>query len=102
MYIQYIHTLCTYINAYIIISNTVVTVRYDAYFGQGTGPIYLDRVRCSGLESKLVDCLHSKDTSGDTHAEDAGVECAPKGLCVLYITIYMYIHVVNIVMSLHD
>ena len=48
-----------------------------SHFGHGTGPIFLDRLGCSGTESSLIDCnrfaglgLHSCD-----HSQDAGVRC---------------------------
>ena len=50
----------------------------NAYFGQGTGPIHLDNVGCSGSESVLVQCNHLTATSC-VHAEDAGVRCSPPG-----------------------
>ena len=46
-----------------------------AYFGEGTGPILMDAVRCRGSESRLIDCPYDKDTAEDSHAEDAGVHC---------------------------
>ena len=48
----------------------------SAHFGRGTGPIYLDNVRCSGSESKLANCPHSPSVSCYYgHLEDAGVRC---------------------------
>lgn len=47
-----------------------------AYFGQGRGIIHMDNLRCTGNENKLMDCPYSRDTTYDTHAEDAGVRCA--------------------------
>ena len=49
-----------------------------AEFGQGTGPIWMDSVRCSGTETRLIDCDYDADTSADSHDEDAGVGC-PQG-----------------------
>ena len=51
----------------------------DAQFGQGTGPIFLDNVQCSGSEYRLIDCTLSTDASECTHAEDASLRC--NGAC---------------------
>ena len=48
-----------------------------AYFGQGSGPIWLDDVGCTGSESTLVNCTHLgiNITRSCSHSEDAGVSC---------------------------
>ena len=47
-----------------------------AYFGQGSGPIYLDNVACGTTENRLINCSFDMNTAEDTHAEDAGVRCS--------------------------
>ena len=48
----------------------------DAYFGAGTGPIYLDDVACTSNASQLLECgsrpilVHDCD-----HSADSGVGC---------------------------
>lgn len=48
-----------------------------ATHGQGTGPIWIDDVACSGSESHLYDCRHRGWGNHDcTHSRDVSVKCA--------------------------
>ena len=57
------------------------TPYYSAYFGQGSGPILLDNVTCTGSESTLANCDHLGVgvTRSCSHSEDAGVRCYHNG-----------------------
>ena len=50
---------------------------YSATFGQGTGPIWLDRIACRGNEHNLANCTHPGYgvIYSCSHSEDAGVVC---------------------------
>ena len=57
-----------------------VDVKHFAYYGQGSGPIWLGVLDCDGTELTIGDCPnlgwgeHNCDDS-----EDAGVKCHPLG-----------------------
>uniref|UniRef100_A0A3Q2Q7R0 SRCR domain-containing protein n=1 Tax=Fundulus heteroclitus TaxID=8078 RepID=A0A3Q2Q7R0_FUNHE len=54
-----------------------LTVHASAYFGEGTGEIWLDDVGCSGYEASLSQCSHSGFGSNNCeHSEDVGVTFA--------------------------
>ncbi|XP_075900741.1 scavenger receptor cysteine-rich domain-containing protein DMBT1-like isoform X2 [Nelusetta ayraudi] len=49
----------------------------SAYFGRGSGPIWLDNVECSGEESAITHCTHNPvGQSNCGHDEDASVICS--------------------------
>ncbi|XP_033754728.1 deleted in malignant brain tumors 1 protein-like [Pecten maximus] len=47
----------------------------DAAFGQGSGPVLVRNVNCSGSESELDQCPLGSGTSSCDHTEDVGVVC---------------------------
>lgn len=51
----------------------------NARYGPGTGPIHLDDVACTGMESGITDCVYDRDTSNCRHVEDASVNCSANG-----------------------
>ena len=55
-------------------------VAFDrAYFGRGTGRIWLDNVSCDGDESSVFECGHSGiGINNCQHYEDASVSCTGK------------------------
>ena len=60
----------------------------SAGFGQGSGPIWLESVTCTGSESTLASCGHLgvNITRSCNHSEDAGVRCTGgQGIYYIYV-----------------
>ncbi|XP_063094196.1 antigen WC1.1-like isoform X1 [Cavia porcellus] len=54
-----------------------LSATFSAHFGQGSGPIWLDEVNCTGEESHVLECLYKDWRNNDCeHEEDAGVICS--------------------------
>ena len=48
-----------------------------AHFGEGSGPIWLDDVFCTGFESELLECYHRGiGIHNCAHYKDASVRCS--------------------------
>ncbi|KAK7497125.1 hypothetical protein BaRGS_00011655 [Batillaria attramentaria] len=53
-------------------------VRPSAHYGQGTGPIWLDDLNCTGNERDVFQCSHRGVGSHNCdHSEDVGLNCSP-------------------------
>ena len=51
----------------------------NAFFGRTNGRLNINRVRCLGTESNLLECGFTSFTVFDDHSEDAGVRCYEVG-----------------------
>ncbi|XP_041032964.1 deleted in malignant brain tumors 1 protein-like [Carcharodon carcharias] len=56
---------------------TVLSAQTGAYYGEGTGDIWLYNMRCKGTESALDQCsVNPWGLKNCTHSQDAGVTCS--------------------------
>ena len=78
---------CTYLVANVVVDvffdgfvskfHTGATAHSSAYFGRGSGGIFLDSVGCTGTESSLLSCSnHGVGIHRCQHSEDVGVRCS--------------------------
>ena len=80
---------CTNLSSHyfnIIISDA--TAHSNARFGQGTGPIFLDNVACTGEEDTLVSCTYDSNTADCFHSDDAGLTCIAD--CMFMATTFLF------------
>ena len=48
----------------------------NAYYGAGSGPIFLDDVQCTSSSTQLLECFSTPILSHNClHSADAGVKC---------------------------
>ena len=56
----------------------------NAYYGVGSGPIYLTDVSCTSSSTSLLQCNSDPILSSEcSHLEDAGVKCEGNTQCML-------------------
>ena len=62
---------------YVYACNSGAVAFRGAQFNQGTGPIFLDQLFCSGLETSVLECMQHIPLGLSTckHSQDAGVRC---------------------------
>ena len=74
--------------------SSAYTYYSSAYYGQGTGPIWLDDLICSGSELTLLQCSHRGIGSHNCgHSEDVSVRCSGSktgSLFILKIFSYLF------------
>lgn len=60
-----------------------------AVYGQGSGPIWLDDVKCKGSETSIEKCSHRPWGSHNcNHGDDVSINCMPNGINIsLYVLI---------------
>ena len=56
------------------------TAIFDAHFGEGVGPIFLDKLRCGTADDSLLDCQSGEPhgLSRCSHSQDVSVMCPGK------------------------
>ena len=55
-----------------------IVAKSEAFYGQGSGLIWLENVDCVDTDMSIIHCSHSRWGVNDcSHSEDAGVLCAP-------------------------
>ena len=54
-----------------------IAIKTSAYYGRGSGQIWLDDVNCVGIELTIENCSHGGwGNENCFHSEDAGIQCA--------------------------
>ena len=69
------YATCSCVNDKCISHYSGVIALPSAHFGEGTGPVLVYNVVCSGTELGLLDCSYSTDTARDRNHSYPGVIC---------------------------
>ena len=52
------------------------TPRFNAFYGEGSGPVFLSNLNCTGPELKILECPNDYYAAQNCrHYKDAGVQC---------------------------
>ena len=71
--------VCSILDATLALPLDAGTAYSNAFFGQGTGAIFLSDLGCSGSETRIDACSHTGVGQHNcVHSEDAGVRCTGK------------------------
>ena len=55
----------------------IIAVRHNAFYGEGSGKIWLNDLNCSGSEKSIRRCSHRGwGIKNCIHSKDAGVKCS--------------------------
>ena len=58
------------------LSLDAVATRYNAFYGEGNGQVWLNNLYCVGTESSIKNCLHGGwGMNNCSHSQDVGVKC---------------------------
>ena len=83
---RYIHItiVLTMFSSYITASQILLSTDFD----EGSGPIFLDQLRCSGSEQSLLECPSGRGIGLHrcTHVMDVGLHCS--GIFIYTCTLY--------------
>ena len=66
---------------YLVYASGSVAYRNANQYGQGTGPILMSNVGCTGTESRVLDCSYYPFHEC-THSYDVGIKCEGKCNCI--------------------
>ena len=71
-----------------------ITARHNAFYGEGSGKIWLNDLNCVATEKSIRTCSHRGWRIGNcTHSEDAGVKCSTGKMVVPTVILYTYVYV---------
>ena len=82
---------CTY-----IVAEPVYGLESSDSFGAGSGPIWLDDVKCTGTESNILSCpqLALGSDHNCQHNEDSGIKCQSKqSEYVFFACLFIYLFI---------
>ena len=79
-----------------------IAARYNAFYGQGGGQVWLGNLTCDGTERNIRRCSHSGwGVKNCSHSKDAGIQCSVPGSVYSKFSIMIYATSLSILHTVH-
>ena len=75
IYLNLCPVMCRYTSNFSCLTNPGAIAVGSQLFGEGTRPIVITNINCSGTEQSLLNCMHNTGSTCTTERDDAGVVC---------------------------
>ena len=97
---RYLTSLCTLarcaFNHYGCLYNPLGAIpHFNSFYGIASGPVWFGYMYCTGIESRILNCVHSRIGSSCSSRDHSGVECPGMPLgCYFWkhVSIQAYLH----------
>ena len=81
-----------------------IAAQHNAFYGQGSGQIWFNRVNCVGTEDTIKSCFYTVWSYRCIHRDDASVKCSLGNLtayCIIEACTYIHLCITRNIVAIH-